>query len=207
VYRLAAAVRITGGQYGSRALKAPKGSLTRPTSDRVREALFSILGKRVAARKVLDLYAGTGALGLEALSRGAASVVFVERSKDALAALHANVEALGVRDVVRVLASTVDRAAARLEGERFDLVFADPPYADVKSGVVAKAIEELFVPLLSAEEGRAGEEEGEAALLVLEHASRDKPPTIAGLVEEDVRTYGDTTLSFYARARASVSES
>jgi len=74
-----ARMRITGGRYGSRALKAPKGSLTRPTSDRVREALFSILGQRASADAVLDLYAGTGALGLEALSRGARSVVFVER--------------------------------------------------------------------------------------------------------------------------------
>ncbi len=181
-------VRITGGLYGSRALKAPKGSLTRPTSDRVREALFSILGPRAAATSVLDLYAGTGALGLEALSRGATSVVFVERSKEALAALQANVDALGVRQSARVLASPVERAAGRLAGEAFGLVFVDPPYADVKSGEAVNALEDLFVPLLA-----------EDALLVLEHASRDAPPALAGLARDESRSYGDTTLSFYVR--------
>ena len=179
-------MRITGGQYRSRALKAPKGSLTRPTSDRVREALFSILGPRAAARRVLDLYAGTGALGLEALSRGAESVVFVERAKEALAALEANVEALGVRGRVRVVALPAERAARNLEGDRFDLVFADPPYADVKSGAALRALESLVVPRLEA-----------GALLVLEHASRDPSPAIAGLQKDEERTYGDTTLSFY----------
>jgi 16S rRNA (guanine966-N2)-methyltransferase len=185
-------MRITGGQYRSRALRAPKGSLTRPTSDRVREALFSILGPRAAAGRVLDLYAGTGALGLEALSRGAGGVVFVERSKEALAALHANVEALGVRDRVRVVASNVARAAALLRqgGELFELIFADPPYADVKDGEAVNALEALFVPLLESQ-----------GMLVLEHASRDPSPAIVGLVQEDARTYGDTTLSFYERTQ------
>jgi 16S rRNA (guanine966-N2)-methyltransferase len=181
-------MRITGGSYRSRPLKAPKGSLTRPTSDRVREALFSILGPRAGAESVLDLYAGTGALGLEALSRGASSVVFVERSKEALAALHANVESLGAQSQVRVLASSVERAAVRLERERFDLVFADPPYADIKSGLAKSALEALFVPLL--------EHEG---MLVVEHASRDPPPVLAGLTLDDSRAYGDTALGFYLR--------
>jgi 16S rRNA (guanine966-N2)-methyltransferase len=180
-------MRITGGQYRSRPLKAPKGSLTRPTSDRVREALFSILGSRAAAESVLDLYAGTGALGLEAVSRGAASAVFVERSKEALAALEANVQSLGVADRVRVLAQPVERAARGLAGARFDLIFADPPYADVESGAAVRALEALIVPLMST-----------GALLVLEHASRDPSPDIAGLVESDARTYGDTSLTFYA---------
>jgi 16S rRNA (guanine966-N2)-methyltransferase len=183
-------MRITGGEFRSRALKSPKGSLTRPTSDRVREALFSILGERAAAEKILDLYAGTGSLGIEALSRGAASVVFVERSKEAVAALQANVEALGLRERARILPSSVERAASRLERERFDLVFADPPYADV-NGLAKEALEALFVPLLQ-----------HAGMLLLEHASRDPPPAIAGLELEDTRTYGDTTLSFYARTQA-----
>ena len=180
-------MRITGGEYGSRALKVPKGTATRPTSDRVREALFSILGDRLVGARVLDLYAGTGALGLEALSRGADSVVFVERSKEALTALHANVDALGVRDRVRVLAVAVERAARGVTGP-FDLVFADPPYADVKTGAAVRALEEVAVPLL-----------GASALLVLEHASRDAPPRVAGLEHHDPRTYGDTTVSFYAK--------
>jgi 16S rRNA (guanine966-N2)-methyltransferase len=187
-------MRITGGQYRSRPLKAPKGSLTRPTSDRVREALFSILGPAcVGDRAVLDLYAGTGALGLEAMSRGARSVVFVERSKEALAALRANVAALGVDGRVRVVTSPVERAAPalRAQGERFGLVFADPPYAEVKSGAAGRVLEGLVVSLLD-----------EEALLVLEHASRDPSPEMAGLEKEEVRTYGDTTLAFYRLAAA-----
>jgi 16S rRNA (guanine966-N2)-methyltransferase len=185
-------MRITGGHYRSRALKAPKGSLTRPTSDRVREALFSILGPRAAARRVLDLYAGTGALGLEALSRGAEAVVFVERSKDALAALAANIASLDVKGRVHVVALPAERAARGLaglggaEGKRFDLVFADPPYADVESGAAVKVLETLVLPILEA-----------GALVVLEHASRDPSPAIAGLDLDEVRTYGDTTLTFY----------
>ena len=181
------AMRITGGEFGSRALKAPRGSATRPTSDRVREALFSILGARGALTgRVLDLFAGTGALGLEALSRGAEAVVFVERSREALVALQANVDALGVRGRVRVLSVPVERAGRALEGERFDLVFADPPYADVKSGVALRALESVAVPVLG-------------GLLVLEHASRDAPPAIAGLAHDEARTYGDTAVSFYRR--------
>jgi 16S rRNA (guanine966-N2)-methyltransferase len=186
-------MRITGGRYGSRALKAPKGSSTRPTSDRVREALFSILGQRASADAVLDLYAGTGALGLEALSRGARSVVFVERSKEALVALNANVEALGVRAQVRVIALPIERALRGLQTrqeEHFDLVLADPPYAEVENGAATRALETHVVPLMTP-----------GALLVLEHASRDAAPTIANLEHEDARKYGDTTLSFYARAR------
>lgn len=180
-------MRITGGEFRSRPLKAPKGSATRPTSDRVREALFSILASRASrAGSVLDLYAGTGALGLEALSRGATSVVFVERSKEALAALGANVASLGVGARARVLASSVERAATRLSGERFDLVFVDPPYADVASGAAVTLLREHVVPLIA-----------DGGALVLEHSSRDESPTLNGLAREDARTYGDTTLSFY----------
>ena len=137
-------MRITGGQLRSRALKAPKGTSTRPTSDRVREALFSILGDECDGARVLDLYAGTGALGLEAISRGAVFAVFVERSKEALLALNANVRALGLENATRVVALPLERAARLLlaapADERFDLVFADPPYADVNNGAAVRAI-------------------------------------------------------------------
>ena len=197
-------MRITGGEYRSRPLKAPNGTATRPTSDRVREALFSMLGARGALRggedgdeegggggaRVLDLYAGTGALGLEALSRGASAVVFVERSREALAALQANVAALGVERRVKVVAGAVERAgrALALADGPFDLVFADPPYADVKSGVAVRAILALAVPRMTA-----------GGLLVLEHASRDPAPGIEGLTRGEGRAYGDTTVTFYER--------
>lgn len=188
-------MRITGGELRSRALKAPKGNDTRPTSDRVREALFSILTARggvLAGARVLDLYAGTGALGLEALSRGAAEAVFVERSRDALAVLRANVSSLGVGDRSLVVPAALEKAEKALAASRFDLVFADPPYADVKNGVATRALEAIVVPRLEP-----------SALLVLEHASRDPAPTLAHLVHEESRTYGDTCVSFYRSGPAS----
>jgi 16S rRNA (guanine966-N2)-methyltransferase len=124
-------MRIIAGQYGGRRLVTPKGDATRPTADRVREALFSVLGD-VTGLTVLDLFAGSGALGLEALSRGAASAVFVERAAPALAALRANLEALGVdAQVHRADARTFARNASEA-GRTYDLVFLDPPYRDAE---------------------------------------------------------------------------
>ena len=185
-------MRITGGGLRSRALKAPKGTATRPTSDRVREALFNIVADECEGAHVLDLYAGTGAIGLEALSRGAVRAVFVERGKDALAALAHNVRALGVDARARIVAAPVDRAARalQLEGARFDLVFADPPYADVKSGAAVGAVGE-HVALLAP-----------GATLVFEHAQRDGPPALPGLDLVRSRNYGDTALSFYVASAA-----
>jgi 16S rRNA (guanine966-N2)-methyltransferase len=189
-------MRITGGTFRSRALKAPRGDATRPTSDRVREALFSILASRreIAGARVLDLYAGTGALGLEALSRGAAHATFVERAKEAQAALRANVAALGVGDRARILASPVELLPKLLGDDApFDLVLADPPYADVSSGTAPRALSALVHARLVAN----------GALVVLEHAHKDAAPSIAGLDLEDARRYGDTSLAFYAMTIAS----
>jgi 16S rRNA (guanine(966)-N(2))-methyltransferase RsmD len=120
-------VRVVAGAHGGRRLIAPPGDATRPTSDRVREALFSILGPVEGAR-VLDLFAGSGALGIEALSRGAAAAVFVDRSPRAVAAVRANLGALGIAaDVRRMEARTALRAAAA-RADTYDLVFLDPPY-------------------------------------------------------------------------------
>src|SRR3984893_15924457 len=127
---LACPMRITGGIYRSRALHAPRGLATRPTSDRVREALFGILSAAgaVEGARVLDLYAGTGALALEALSRGASRAILVESSRNALAALRANVTSLGLEKRTWIAATDVGRAARRLADKGpFDLVFADPP--------------------------------------------------------------------------------
>ena len=185
-------MRITGGEFRSRPLRAPRGKVTRPTSDRVREALLAILGERVPGARVLDLYAGTGALGLEALSRGAALATFVERSREALEALRANVSALAVVERARVVAAPAERAARDVAGP-FDLVFADPPYADVDSAV--RVLEEIV------RQGALAE----GATVVLEHApergpGQQKGPEIAGLQRVDTRRYGDSCLSFYGYA-------
>jgi 16S rRNA (guanine(966)-N(2))-methyltransferase RsmD len=126
---------------GGRRLNAPAGSATRPTSDRVREAVFSILGP-LDGERVLDLFAGSGALGIEALSRGAAEAVFVERDRRALAALRGNLEALGVDADVRPAEALRALREAAARGEAYDLVFLDPPYrqasglgADISQGL------------------------------------------------------------------------
>jgi 16S rRNA (guanine(966)-N(2))-methyltransferase RsmD len=124
-------VRVIAGAYGGRRLTAPRGAATRPTADRVREALFSVLGD-VSGLTVLDLFAGSGALGIEALSRGAAGAVFVERAAPALTALRTNLEALGITaEVHRGDARTFVRNASRA-GHTYDLLFLDPPYRDAE---------------------------------------------------------------------------
>jgi 16S rRNA (guanine966-N2)-methyltransferase len=182
-------MRITGGAFRSRLLTTPRGDETRPTSDRVREALFSILSARMSldGARVLDLYAGTGALGLEALSRGAAHVTFVERRREAIAAIKANVLALDVAAQVRLVARTVEAAAAELSGV-LDVVFADPPYADVQSGAATRALDRMLAAISLAPGGT----------LVLEHSSKTAPPAFSGLgTPHDTRVYGDTAISLY----------
>ena len=135
-------LRIISGLAGGRRLKAPRGLITRPMTDRVREAVFSAIGDMLPGADVLDLYAGTGSLGLEALSRGAASAVFVERNPAALRVLRENIEAVGLggavvaMEVGRFLARKVARMEARGPA-RFDLVFVDPPYRESAASVEA----------------------------------------------------------------------
>jgi 16S rRNA (guanine966-N2)-methyltransferase len=184
-------MRITGGVYRSRSLRAPRGDATRPTSDRVREALFAILGSQrtLEGCAVLDLYAGTGALGFEALSRGARAATFVESARAAIAVIHANAGALRLEARARVVPVTVERCGDALGPEApFDLVFADPPYAMVESGAVTAALERLV--------GRGVLAEG--GILVLEHGKAAAPPSLAGLAIGEARRYGDTALAFYA---------
>lgn len=121
-------VRIIAGEYGSRRLTVPTGDAVRPTSDRARESLYAALGD-VRGARVLDLFAGSGALGLEALSRGADRCVFCERAPRARAALEANIAALGVGDRCTVLGGDALRNSLALGGP-FDLVLLDPPYGD-----------------------------------------------------------------------------
>jgi 16S rRNA (guanine966-N2)-methyltransferase len=133
-------MRIIAGEWRGRKLVAPPGRETRPTADRTRETLFSMLASRLGsfeALRVADLYAGSGALGLEALSRGAAHATFVETDRAAIKAIDANVEALNVRDRVAVRAMS---AAALPAAEPFDLVFADPPYAPGSGTAAAQAV-------------------------------------------------------------------
>ena len=130
-------MRVIAGRYGGRRLQAPPGAATRPTSDRVREALFSVLGDRVAGARVLDLFAGSGALGLEALSRGAERAVFIETDRAALTAIAANVQALAAAGRASIRATD----ALRLPRDGpFDLILADPPYEAGSGTAVVAAV-------------------------------------------------------------------
>lgn len=180
-------MRIIAGRWRGRRLDAPDGRGVRPTADRVREALFSALGARVAGARVLDLFAGSGALGLEALSRGAAGVVFVERARAALAVLERNVAALeagaGCRILRREALAALDGLAAA--GERFELIFLDPPYA---SDLARSALSRIVAGALLAP----------GALVTVEH-HRDRTPDAApGLQFRWTRRYGDTGLTLLA---------
>jgi 16S rRNA (guanine966-N2)-methyltransferase len=190
-------MRITGGTFRSRALRAPHGQATRPTSDRVREALFGILTSAAAidSARVLDLYAGSGALGLEALSRGAAEATFVEAARPALDTIRHNVDALGVGDRARVLAVAVHPSAPALarvaRGGPFDLVLADPPWALAETGEPLRVLAEL---------ARLGAFTG-STTIVVEHAARSPLDADAKiLLPVETRRYGDTALTFYKPA-------
>ena len=176
-------MRVVAGRLGGRQLRAVPGKATRPTSDRVREALFAILGDRVVDARVLDLFAGTGALAIEALSRGARSAVLVEPAPAATAVIRANLGDLGL-DSVAVVRRT--RAETYLRNQRdgpFDLVLLDPPYA-TPVGLLAGLLARLAATALSPD-----------AVVVLESAARSEPPPWpAGFVPAGRRRYGDTAL-------------
>ena len=186
-------MRLTGGSDRGRRIKAPRGPRTRPTAAKIREAIFNILGPPPDGA-VLDLFAGTGALGLEALSRGARRVVFVERERQALSVLRQNLKELGfdarstviAADVgtgIRRLAASISRED-RFSEDRFSWVFMDPPYAKETEAILAE---------LSDRDLLTG-----CAVVIVEHDKRHRPPaSIGGLFLTDRRSYGETELSFY----------
>ena len=173
-------MRVIAGTHRGRRLTAPPGTDTRPTSDRVRESLFSILGP-LDGERVLDLFAGSGALGIEALSRGASSAVFVERDARAATVLRANLAAVGVEATVS--RQDVLRFLAGADGP-FDLVFCDPPY-DSASRLAAPLAERL--PKLTAEDAR----------IVTESDKRNPLELPFPLLVE--REYGDTRIAIHGR--------
>ena len=180
-------MRIVAGEYRGRTLKSPTWDGLRPTSDRLRETLFNILGPSVQGAHVLDGYAGTGAIGIEALSRGAASVTFVERDPRAVKLIAANLDALtgGVAAKPVIIRAGVADVHARLGGQVFDLIILDPPYAPDAAAAALDSGAALAAP-----HGR----------VVVEHAARHVPPDArAGLRRTRTVTAGDSALSFYER--------
>jgi len=200
-------MRVIAGQYRSRVLAAPAGLATRPTSDRLRETLFNVLAPRIAGARFLDLYAGSGAVGIEALSRGAAHVTFVERAGPALKVLRANLAGLGIVSGFSIHAGT---ATSFLSGPRggaveFDVVFLDPPY---------EAAEEYEATLTflgggNWSPGSQNRDPGhpapgflaDGAVVIAESRRKDGLEDCYGeLVRTRLLEQGDAELSFYARA-------
>jgi len=183
-------MRIGGGRLGGRALAAPKSHSVRPTSDRLREAVFNILvhryGDPVAGARVLDLFAGTGALGLEAMSRGAAFALFVDDGAEARALLRQNVETLGLGGVTRIFRRDATRLGAVHPNEPFGLAFLDPPY---RKGLGEAALVSL----------RDGAWLRADALVVLEEATDAGFSAPKGYAELEQRCYDDTTFTFLRR--------
>jgi 16S rRNA (guanine(966)-N(2))-methyltransferase RsmD len=177
-------VRIIAGRHKGRRLKTPSWSGLRPTSDKLRETLFNILAPRIEGARVLDGYAGTGAVGLEALSRGAAHVRFVENDRRAVALIRANLDLCGIEEGYTIEHGDVGAVLRqRCPDERFDVMFLDPPYAERVTDILASA-GRLLSP---------------GGLVVLERATRDEPGTPPTLERvRDVRS-GDSTLTWFER--------
>jgi 16S rRNA (guanine966-N2)-methyltransferase len=180
-------MRIIGGEAGGRRLVVPRGCTLRPTSDRIREALFSIIHP-LSGRKLLDLFAGCGSVGLESLSRGAERVVFIERSGMLAAAIVKNARDCGLDGRAEILTSDAIQAISllRMRGERFDVLFADPPYG---GSLAQEALEGLDDGQLLADGG----------MVIVQHSEREalRESTYGALRKTDQRKYGDTLLSFY----------
>ena len=183
-------MRIIAGALKGRRLVTPRGSSTRPTADQVRLALMDALMPWLPGARLLDLFAGAGGVGLEALSRGAAHATFVERDPRAVGALMQNVATLGLQAQVRVLREEVDRALRRLstEGARFDIVFLDPPY---ETDGVATVLATLGDGGLAAGVG----------IVVVQHRTKRPPAPHPGILSAfRTRRFGETTLTFFRAA-------
>ena len=183
-------MRVIAGKFRSRILHAPGGLDTRPTSDRLRETLFNVLAPRIEGAVFLDLYAGSGAVGIEALSRGAREAIFVEQADAALKAIRANLASLGIQGNYALEPRTVAAALSRLseQARAVDLVFLDPPYAKVAEyasalGQLGGSSRSLLAP---------------GALVVAEHEKRrDLDERYGSLLRYRVLRQGDAALSFY----------
>ena len=182
-------MRIVGGRLKGRPLQSPSDSEIRPTSDRLRETIFNILTHAyddpVSGAAVIDLFAGTGAMGFEALSRGAKSALFLETSAAARALIRANVDALGLGGITQIFRRDATKLGAAPEGQRFSLAFLDPPYGRHLAGPALSAL-------------RDGGWLSPQALIVVEEAADAEPPVSEAYRLLEARTYGDTKVTILA---------
>ena len=176
-------LRIIAGKFGGRTIQAPDGRITHPMGDRIRGSLFSIIGSEFENAEVLDTFAGTGSLGLESLSRGAKSVIFVERDRVAGRILTENIQALGVDDKTTTYSMGVSTWIDKNQGNFYDIIFADPPYNNLQLSTVAR-LGGLLKP---------------NGLMVLSYPGTGEVPPVDGIVVVDNRSYGTASLAFYRK--------
>lgn len=174
-------VRVIAGTFGGRKIETPEGKRTHPMAERVRNALFNSIGAEVEGARVLDAFAGSGAVGIEALSRGASHVTFVERDRAAQQVVAENIALLGIEERAKLVKASVAAWASTYDGELFDLILIDPPYHDPQFST-AMQISGLLKP---------------GALMVLSRPGRSESPTKPGVVVVDNRSYGDAALTYF----------
>ena len=173
-------LRLISGQFGGRIIETPPTTKTHPMGDRIRGSLFNILGD-LSDQTVLDAFAGSGSLGLEALSRGAARATFIERDRIAAKVIVKNIATLGLDDKAKVIKSSLSSWMETTDKTSFDIIFADPPYHDLQLSTVSRLIQYL----------------SPNGLMVLSYPGRESTPTVNGVVVVDNRCYGDAALAFY----------
>jgi 16S rRNA (guanine966-N2)-methyltransferase len=177
-------MRVIGGEFRSRRLKTIPGLATRPTPDRLREALFNVLAPCIAGAAFLDAYAGTGAVGIEALSRGATRCIFLERSRGAVEVIRENLHALGIENRAQVVQGSVLTMLARHPGQQVDIAFLDPPYE--MQAEYAAALDRLA--------------QDPPSLVIVQHSVRFDPGELHGTLKRTrLLKQGDNALSFYGR--------
>jgi 16S rRNA (guanine966-N2)-methyltransferase len=179
-------IRLISGEFGGRKITAPDTGKTHPMGERIRNAMFNSLGGIVEGAHVLDAFAGTGAVGLEALSRGAHDVTFIERDRTAQKILAKNITSLGVEERAVVVRTTVSNWLETSGKNYYDLIFADPPYNDPQFSTVLRLMD-LLKP---------------GGYMVLSHPGRGEGLTKTGVVVVDNRSYGNAFLTFYRRVEA-----
>lgn len=182
-------LRIISGEHRGRVIKTLEGTNTRPTTDRVKESLFNIIQSRLEDSTILDLFAGSGNLGLESLSRGSTYAVFVEKSLKALSVIKQNIDMLGYKNKSEVIAGDVVKAISALgtSNRSFHIIFIDPPYGKGLELSVLTAIENSNILAPN-------------GIIVLEHLTFKPQPEEVGLLKRyDVRKYGNTSISFYRK--------
>lgn len=183
-------MRIIAGQFRGRVIKSPADARTRPTSDRLRETLFNILAPRIECSRFLDLCSGSGAIGIEAVSRGAEHVTFVDRSRKACALIEENLDLLAVpEDSTDIQALSAENYVGRDHKKGWDIVFYDPPYQSEYSFVISEFGSPESVLL------------NDGGVLIAEHHTKNKLPDMAGVLRRwRILKQGETTLSFYERS-------